>query len=76
MRQLTDKQCAVILMRDWLTGRTDPLHLDADEMSNILELKREMSDDRRTRILAHVAKIREPLEVRIENLYSKIEGWS
>lgn len=49
---------------------------DTAEMSNILDLKREMTEERRQRILTHVDKIVEPLAVRIENLYSKIEGWS
>lgn len=76
MSKLTDKQCAVILTRNWLLGSTDPMHLDADEMSSILELPREMSDERRTKILEHVSKIRYSFEIKIDNLYSKIKGWS
>lgn len=72
--KVTDKQCAVILMRNWLFGGTDPLWMNSEEMSHALDCKRNITDKRREKILDYVRDIREPFEVKIENLYSKIEG--
>lgn len=73
--KLTDKQCAVILLRGWIYGSTLPYEYSAQEMSEFFELKRTMSEERRSRILTQVDNIMNPLKERLENLYSKIEGW-
>lgn len=75
MSKLTDKQCAVVLTRNWLWGGgTDPMFLNAEEMSDYLDLAKVMTDARRDRIVEHLGNIRRSFEAKVENLYSKIEG--
>ena len=73
--KLTDKQCAVILLRSWVYGGSLPYDYSAEELSDLFELKRKMSEERRSRILTQVDNIVRPFSSRLENLYSKIEGW-
>ncbi|QEM43287.1 hypothetical protein CHOTACABRAS_233 [Bacillus phage Chotacabras] len=75
MSKLTDKQCAVVLTRNWLWGGgIDPVHMDAEEMSDYLDLEKVMTEARRDRIMKQLQNIRWSFESKIENLYSKIEG--
>ncbi|MEB9013972.1 hypothetical protein P4H82_27775 [Bacillus cereus] len=73
--KLTDKQCAVVLTRNWLWGGgIDPMCMNADEMSDYLDLEKVMTENRREKIIVQLGNLRATFEDKIENLYSKIEG--
>jgi hypothetical protein len=69
--KLSPKQCAVILIRDWVTGGgTNPQFLDREQMCDVLE--HNVTESKYEKIVSQIVKIIDPFEERIENLYSKI----
>lgn len=71
----TPKQCAVILIRNWITGGGhDPASMGREEMSDNLWFSNVISEKKHDQILIQVEGIMRPFEDRIEKLYSNIKG--
>lgn len=71
---LTDKQIAVVLIKNWIEGvGTYPPRQTGEEMAVMASLERPLSDLRRKRVVEQFHRVMRPFEDRIDLLFSNIK---